>query len=130
MTYFYSPETKGFYNSDIHGSMPSDVFEISEEHYRTLLEGQSLGKTIVYKSRKLQLVDFVAPPLTWDQIRQTRDSKLAASDWTQMPDTQLSEESKEDWRTYRQVLRDITESFSEPDDVVWPMAPNATPTEE
>lgn len=128
MSHFYSPETKGFYNSAVHATMPDDVFEISDEIYRTLLEGQSVGKSIVYKSRKLQLIDFVAPPKTWEQIRKSRDLKLAACDWTQLPDHQLSKEDSNKWRKYRQTLRDITNSFENPDAVVWPMSPDTPST--
>lgn len=130
MAHFYSPNTKGFYDSNIHTAMPDDVFEISYDLYTSLMEGQSLGKVITYKSRKLQLVDFVYPPKTWDQIRQRRDSKLSDCDWTQMPDNQLSENDRALWRDYRQKLRDVTEFFSDPNDVVWPMSPDATNTEE
>lgn len=37
-----------------------------------------------------------------------RDSLLEESDWTQMPDSPLSEERKGAWAEYRQELRDIT----------------------
>lgn len=130
MAHFYSPKEKGFYNSNVHAVMPEDVFEISDDLYKTLMEGQSLGKAIAYKSRKLQLIDYVDPPKTWDQIRRRRDTKLSNCDWTQIPDNQLSEDDRALWREYRQKLRDVTELFSDPDDVVWPMSPDATSTEE
>ncbi|OOR97091.1 hypothetical protein B0186_10795 [Canicola haemoglobinophilus] len=37
----------GFYISDIHLQIPESAVEISEDLYRTLLEGQSRGKQIV-----------------------------------------------------------------------------------
>lgn len=44
---FYSPSTGGFYDSEIHGSnIPFDSVEISDDHYQSLLEGQSDGKFI------------------------------------------------------------------------------------
>lgn len=36
-----------------------------------------------------------------------RSLKLEASDWTQVPDSPLTEAQKEAWRTYRQALRDF-----------------------
>jgi hypothetical protein len=42
-------------------------------------------------------------------VREERNSLLAASDWTQMPDSSLSVSGKTDWSVYRQALRDITE---------------------
>ena len=42
----------------------------------------------------------------WFNFREKRDRKLAASDWTQMPDSPLSDSKKAEWATYRQALRD------------------------
>lgn len=39
--------------------------------------------------------------------RITRNLKLEASDWTQVPDSPLTDPQKEAWRTYRQALRDF-----------------------
>lgn len=41
-------------------------------------------------------------------LREMRQVLLKESDWTQMPDSPLSEEVKNDWRIWRQELRDIT----------------------
>ena len=53
------------------------------------------------------------------------------SDWTQLPDVQLSEEQKESWRIYRQQLRDLPENVEDPKPLVldinhsdWPVAPS------
>lgn len=43
-----------------------------------------------------------------ESIRRKRNSLLTQSDWTQMPDSPLSEEKKTEWAVYRQQLRDIT----------------------
>lgn len=37
-----------------------------------------------------------------------RNRKLEMSDWTQVSDAPLSESEKQEWRNYRQALRDIT----------------------
>lgn len=124
MKYFYSPTTSGFYIDVINSVIPEDVFEVPEEEYNALFEGQSKGKTIVYKSRKLQLVDPEKLEKTWDDIRLRRDTLLANCDWTQMPDSPLSEEMRTKWQVYRQKLRDITTAYSDPNKVVWPLAPS------
>jgi hypothetical protein len=36
-----------------------------------------------------------------------RNRELTASDWTQVPDSPLSDEKKDAWRVYRQTLRDF-----------------------
>jgi hypothetical protein len=58
-------------------------------------------------------------------IRMIRNQLISASDWTQFPDAQasLSTEKKAAWATYRQTLRDITETYADPKDVVWPEKP-------
>ena len=63
------------------------------------------------------------PLLEWSDIRAERDSLLAASDWTQMPDSPLNGEQKNAWADYRQELRDLPQSFATPDEVIWPEAP-------
>lgn len=59
----------------------------------------------------------------WDIVRTERNSKLAASDWTQLADSPLPDEKKVDWAVYRQSLRDVT-SQTDPFDIVWPTSPN------
>lgn len=61
------------------------------------------------------------PPPTWGKIRRERDGRLAACDWTQMPDVPLATAAA--WQPYRQTLRDITETFASPGDVIWPEPP-------
>lgn len=46
-------------------------------------------------------------------IRQTRTYLLQQCDWTQLPDSPLTEAKRTEWATYRQALRDITETYAE-----------------
>lgn len=57
----------------------------------------------------------------WERIRSDRNARLAACDWTQLPDAPVGAEA---WAVYRQALRDITDQ-SNPFEVVWPAAPQA-----
>lgn len=57
-------------------------------------------------------------------LRQLRQRYLQDSDWTQMPDSPLSEEKKTEWQTYRQALRDITLTATSCSDVTWPTPPS------
>lgn len=41
-------------------------------------------------------------------IREVRNGKLKQSDWTQLPDSPLTEEQKAEAQAYRQALRDVT----------------------
>lgn len=47
--------------------------------------------------------------------RRKRNSKLRNSDWTQMPDSPLSDADKTAWQTYRQALRDLPGHANWPD---------------
>ena len=63
----------------------------------------------------------------WDDIIEKRNGKLRACDWTQIPDSPLTEEKKAEWATYRQALRDFMPNMGTPttiDDVEWPTPPS------
>ena len=76
----------------------------------------------------------------WREILQKRNNKLLACDWTQLPDSPLSDSKKAEWATYRQALRDVpnnlrnhsnyvSDSASHPDDGSilswqWPTKPS------
>jgi hypothetical protein len=63
--------------------------------------------------------------ITWDVIRYDRNRLLSYCDWTQLPDVPHTQEQKTAWLVYRQALRDITKSFKNPTDVIWPTSPNS-----
>ncbi len=75
MTMYFSKSTNGFYDSDIHKVFPEDVVEISEEYYRDLLEGQSLGKEISHTSSNQPVLKTKVVTLA-DRIKQY-DSELS-----------------------------------------------------
>jgi hypothetical protein len=50
-------------------------------------------------------------------------NKLSDSDWTQISDTPLSQEQKQEWADYRQALRDLPQTFESADQVTWPVPP-------
>jgi hypothetical protein len=60
----------------------------------------------------------------WAEVRVRRDRLMSACDWTQLPDAALTAQQKLDWADYRQALRDIPQDFGNPDDVIFPEAPN------
>jgi len=43
----------------------------------------------------------------WNVIRLERNQKLKDSDWTVMDGSPLSDSKKDEWKTYRQALRDM-----------------------
>jgi len=50
--------------------------------------------------------------LNWTKVVMIRNFLLMDSDWTQLGDVPLTDEEKADWRTYRQMLRDLPEQQS------------------
>jgi len=57
-------------------------------------------------------------------IRHARDELLSKSDWTQLPDAQLTETQKTAWTKYRQELRDVPEQEGFPNSFEWPSVGN------
>lgn len=61
-----------------------------------------------------------------EDVRKVRNRLLSSSDWTQLQDSPLSEDQKEEWQLYRMVLRDldfVATDISSVSDVVWPDKP-------
>jgi hypothetical protein len=52
-------------------------------------------------------------------LRAERNQRLAVTDWWVLPDRTATDEQL----AYRQALRDITDTYSSLDDVVWPEKP-------
>jgi len=53
------------------------------------------------------------------QVREKRDQLLKETDWRASSDLTLSD----DWRDYRQTLRDIPSQAGFPNNVTWPSEP-------
>jgi hypothetical protein len=56
-----------------------------------------------------------------EMIRNERNALLAETDWASGED--VPQAIKDTWFPYRQALRDITNTYSTLDDVVWPEKP-------
>mgnify|MGYP005995180473 CR=1 FL=1 len=148
MSKYFSPSTLAFYDDRIFGArqiaaaqtareikagkrpkmidnpdckLPSDAIPISDDEHRALMDHVAQGKTLGVKSGR---------PIAVDQERSTeellaarrrlRDRLLADSDWTQLPDTLVDDQSlKANWADYRQQLRDLDMAGSD-----WPEAPD------
>lgn len=54
-------------------------------------------------------------------VREQRNAKLAASDWTQGKD--IPDNISSAWATYRQALRDVPSQAGFPWDIQWPTQP-------
>lgn len=66
-----------------------------------------------------------------EEFRQERNFRLDICDWTQLPDSPLTESEKTLWSVYRQELRDLPENTTDPKPLVddpnhpsWPIPPS------
>lgn len=57
----------------------------------------------------------------WVRLRNQRNAKLAESDYMSYSDSPTMSSA---WKTYRQALRDLPASESDPDDITWPTEPS------
>ncbi|GGY07030.1 phage tail assembly chaperone [Paludibacterium paludis] len=133
---YFSQSTGGFYDESVHCNlMPPDSVELTDKHYRSLLDGQSVGKQIVaVADGKPVLVD--PPEPTTNQLavqaRIQRDGLVSSSDWivarhrdqldagskTSLPASQYTELIQ-----YRQMLRDVPAQKGFPSSINWPTSP-------
>jgi len=83
--------------------------------------------TLVHRVRDMTAAEIVERDAShMSHLREQRDEKLVASDWTQAPDypSPLADAKKAEWETYRQSLRDLpatADMTTWPD--VWPTEP-------
>ena len=76
-------------------------------HYREMIaDGESIA-------------DWVAPAATWGSVRAERNQLLRDTDWQASSDYAMSDAQK----TYRQALRDLPATNSDPTKIVFPDAP-------
>ena len=57
------------------------------------------------------------------ELRAVRNQKLTETDWVITMHKELGTNIPAAWKTYRQALRDITDTYTSLDDVVWPEKP-------
>ena len=57
----------------------------------------------------------------WVDVRYLRDLKLQATDWRASSDLTLSD----DWKTYRNELRQIPQTQTDPYNITWPTEPSS-----
>lgn len=58
----------------------------------------------------------------WGKVRVQRNQLLTETDYTQLSDTPITLQSKNNFQNYRQALRDIT-SQQDPYNITWPTLP-------
>ena len=107
----------GFYNnlltlpvehdSDHVKLMDESYFDVDDGAFKTRLK----QPTRYYKWSSNKRWDLDTTQLM-AEFREERNHKLGICDWTQGPDSPLSDDKKAEWATYRQELRDITKTVT------------------
>lgn len=70
----------------------------------------------------VEKIDLGIEPLL-SEIRVKRNILLSQTDYTQLPDSPLSEKKRTEFAIYRQALRDLPETADSEGNVVWPDKP-------
>lgn len=81
-------------------------------------------ETEIYRDKTIEEINEETQKILnrkWNMIRNKRNSLLRESDWTQLSDAPVNNSQ---WTQYRQSLREIPQTFSDPDSVVWPTKPS------
>ena len=93
-----------------------------DEHGSAILETDSSEWSVTWTQVKAKYDELVAAhPISL--LRESRDKKLAETDWIVTKSLESGVAVPSNWQTYRQALRDITETYTSLDDVNWPENP-------
>ncbi len=108
-----------YYHAQGHYFPQSIIAEDGVYRYK-LVDGAAVERT----AEEME-ADRAAAQLTAQaaEVRAQRDRLLAETDWTQVLDAPVSDESRAALRVYRQTLRDVTTQEGFPAVVVWPELP-------
>lgn len=123
----------GIYNEEgkYKGFYPTDVWDIKDipTENRIQLTREQWLEGVTLNCRVIDGVHTVIEPTQEDidnrayaVLRENRDRLLSASDWTQMPDSPLTNEQKQAWAAYRQSLRDLPATV-DINNIVYPEKP-------
>ena len=118
----------GFYDDTIHKKIPIPNIQITEEQWQEAISNNynyvdADTKTLSYK-------DFRTPEQIlqdkWNRIRAKRNQLLQETDIYMLVDKfeTLTAEQQAELKAYRQALRDLPQTYSNPDDVVFPAKPS------
>jgi hypothetical protein len=107
MQLYYSASTNGFYNSEIHKSMPEDAVKITQEQYDKVFDGQSEGLLIAPDSKGFPVNVKPSGP-TVDEVKLQRHLAYSApggSDAVFLK-WQRGEATKQEWLDAVQAIND------------------------
>ena len=95
------------------------TMELNKKEYDLALVGEGTVVNGVF-TKILKPSSLTKEELMLSAIRKQRNERLLSSDWTQVPDNNLTEEKKLEWKNYRQALRDMSNTYAFDDSKVFP----------
>jgi hypothetical protein len=64
-------------------------------------------------------IQWVRTDSSWRNMREARNKTLKETDWTQVNDNDLSDDTKESWRVYRNTLRNLPSTYTDETIMNW-----------
>lgn len=103
----------------------NEAFPIDREPFTTYETQWIKGDDLIYREEVISTAEDVQARQAHEsiQLRNERDRRLTATDWTQLKDTGLDDADLVLWQSYRQALRDVPQQDGFPDAVIWPEEP-------
>lgn len=91
--------------------------EFYEKHDPDTIEYAIVNDIVYFKFKKI--TPSKEEILT--RLRKDRDEKLKSTDWTQLPDTEITSEEKEKYLKYRKILRNLPNEYVKFGRLEWPV---------
>ena len=109
---------------------PRAEFAISDNDYNQI-DWFDTEQTLPSEEEVMAKVEELKAGYAMKILREARDYRLSRCDWVGVTDIQLPQEKLDEWKAYRQALRDIT-TTANPDydengrliNVTWPVPPS------
>ena len=105
---YYAKSTGGFYDNQIHATIPADAVEITNEYYQELLAGQASGEVIQADNKGFpRLVPLPEPTPEEMQNQKNAEARsyLASTDWYVVRLVETGVEIPEEIRAARENAR-------------------------
>jgi len=108
----------GWYDDEFHNDIPSPTVEVTKAEYLSYNEMIHTKDLIPYVNEGKVTFKPAEIYQDWFSIRIARNGLLNGTDWTQLSD--VPDDLKVKYANYRKALRDMPQTYENPEDVVWP----------